>query len=96
MFPKPIKNYSPRAQLAYKIALPVALLLWLLPLLAIFMTSIRPVSDIAQGNVFGIPSSFQMFQNYGEVFAKTDAVRYLINTLLIALPTMVLSVGLAC
>ena len=96
MFPKPIKNYSPRTQLAYKIALPVALLLWLLPLLAIFMTSIRPVSDIAQGNVFGIPSSFQMFQNYSEVFAKTDAMRYLINTLLIALPTMVLSVGLAC
>ena len=96
MFPKPIKNYSAKYQLAYKLALPVALLLWLLPLLAIFMTSIRPVSDIATGNVFGIPSSFQLIQNYGEVFAKTDALRYLINTLLIALPTMVLSVGLAC
>jgi len=96
MFPKPIKNYSPKAQLAYKLMLPVALFLWLLPLLAIFMTSIRPVSDIATGNVFGIPSSFQMFQNYGEVFAKTDALKYLINTLLIALPTMILSVALAC
>lgn len=96
MFPKPIKNYSPGFQLAYKLALPIVLFLWLLPLLAIFMTSIRPVSDIAQGNVFGIPSSFQFFQNYGEVFAKTDALKYLTNTLLIALPTMVLSVGLAC
>jgi len=60
------------------------------------MTSIRPVSDIATGNVFGIPSSFQMFENYGEVFAKTDALRYLLNTLLIALPSMLLSVALAC
>ncbi len=96
MFPKPIKNYSTGFQLAYKLALPIVLFLWLLPLLAIFMTSIRPVSDIAQGNVFGIPSSFQFFQNYGEVFAKTDALKYLTNTLLIALPTMVLSVALAC
>ncbi len=96
MFPKPIKNRSASAQLAYKIALPIALLLWLLPLLAIFMTSIRPASDIAVGNVFGIPSSFQMLQNYGEVFAKTDAMRYLLNTLMIAVPTMLLSVALAC
>ena len=96
MFPKPIETYSSGRQLAYKLALPVALFLWLLPLLAIFMTSIRPASDIAIGNVFGLPSSFQLFQNYGEVFAKTDALRYLINTLLIAIPTMLLSVALAC
>ena len=96
MFPKPINNYSGGFQLAYKLALPLALFLWLLPLLAIFMTSIRPASDIAIGNVFGIPSSFQLLQNYGEVFAKTDALRYLINTLLIAVPTMIISVALAC
>lgn len=96
MFPKPIEKYSAKSRLAYNLALPVALLLWLLPLLAIFMTSIRPGSDIAVGNIFGIPSSFQFIQNYGEVFAGTDALRYLINTLLIALPTMLLSVGMAC
>ena len=96
MFPVPIEKNSAKAQAAYKLALPIALFLWLLPLLAIFMTSIRPVSDIATGNVFGIPSSFQLIQNYGEVFAKTEALQYLINTLLIALPTMVLSVGMAC
>ncbi len=96
MFPKPIEKSSVKLQRAYKLSLPIALFLWLLPLLAIFMTSIRPASDIAIGNVFGIPSSFQMLQNYGEVFAKTDAMRYLLNTLLIAFPTMVMSVGLAC
>ncbi len=96
MFPKPIANYSGGRQFAYKLAVPLVLFLWLLPLLAIFMTSIRPASDIAIGNVFGIPSSFQLLQNYGEVFAKTDALRYLLNTLLIALPTMLISVALAC
>ena len=96
MFPKPINTYSSRYQVAYKLMLPFVLFLWLLPLLAIFMTSIRPASAIAIGNVFGLPSSFQLFQNYGEVFAKTDALRYLFNTLLIAIPTMLLSVALAC
>ncbi len=96
MFPTPIEKSTSGKQWAYKLALPIALFFWLLPLLAIFMTSIRPASDIAVGNVFGFPSSFQLFQNYGEVFAKTNALQYLINTLLIAVPSMVLSVGLAC
>ncbi len=96
MFPKPIEQRSVGSRVAYNLALPIALLLWLLPLLAIFMTSIRPASDIATGNVFGLPSSFQLLQNYGEVFAKTNALRYLINTLLIAVPTMLMSVALAC
>lgn len=96
MFPRPIEKSSVVTQRAYKFSLPIALFIWLLPLLAIFMTSIRPSSDIAVGNVFGIPSSFQMFQNYAEVFSKTDAMQYLINTLIITIPTMLISVALAC
>lgn len=96
MFPRPIEQAPLAGRIAYKLMLPIALFLWLLPLLSIFMTSIRPASDIAVGNVFGIPSSFQFLQNYSEVFAKTNALRYLINTLIIAIPTMIMSVGLAC
>lgn len=96
MFPRPIEKSTPGLQWAYKLCLPIALFLWLLPLLAIFMTSIRPAEDINTGNVFGIPSSFQMLANYGEVFAKTDAMQYLINTLIITLPTVAVSVSLAC
>ena len=95
MFPRPVEKYPAWAQLSYKIILPIALVLWLLPLLAIFLTSIRPAADINTGNVFGIPSSFQMFQNYASVFAQTDAFRYLFNTLVITIPTMVVSVALA-
>ena len=96
MFPAPIEKSSPFSQIAYKMALPLALFIWLLPLLAIFMTSIRPVVAINTGNVFGIPSSFQLIANYAEVFAKTDALKYLVNTLIITLPTMVVTVALAC
>ncbi|MEM7300002.1 MAG: carbohydrate ABC transporter permease [Pseudomonadota bacterium] len=96
MFPKPIEKSTSGLQLAYKISLPFALLIWLLPLLAIFMTSIRPVADINTGNVFGIPSQFQLIQNYAEVFAKTDALQYLVNTLIITLPTVAICISLAC
>ena len=96
MFPAPIQKYPTWAQISYRIALPLALIIWLLPLIAIFLTSIRPITDINTGNVFGIPSSFDLIANYSEVFAKTSAWRYLINTLVITVPTMIMSVALAC
>ena len=96
MFPAPIEKSSAAAQTAYKLVLPIALLLWLLPLIAIFLTSIRPAVDINTGNVFGIPSEFNLIENYTAVFAQTDAWRYMVNTLIITLPTMIISVGLAC
>ncbi|MEN0002323.1 MAG: carbohydrate ABC transporter permease [Pseudomonadota bacterium] len=96
MFPRPIEKAPASSQLAYKAALPIALLVWLLPLLAIFMTSIRTAADINTGNVFGIPSEFAFFQNYWEVLSQPKALDYMLNTLIITVPTVIISVGLAC
>ena len=57
MFPRPIEKAAPPFQWMYKIALPAALFLWLLPLLGVAMTSVRPASDIASGNYFGMTCS---------------------------------------
>jgi multiple sugar transport system permease protein len=95
MFPRPIEKSSSGVQTAYKIFLPVALFIWLLPLLAIFMTSIRPGGDINAGNVFGWPSQFQLIENYYAVFAESEAATYLWNSLKITIPTVILSVSLA-
>jgi len=96
MFPRPIEKSSTGAQLAYKLALPVALIIWLLPLLAIFMTSIRPAADINTGNMFGIPSSFNMVENYVAVFTQSDALAYFWNSVKVTIPTVIISVSLAC
>jgi multiple sugar transport system permease protein len=96
MFPAPIERSSAAVQTAYKIALPIALFVWLLPLLAIFMTSIRPAADINAGNVFGWPSDFLLLQNYTAVFTQSRAGTYLLNSMLVTVPTMVISVALAC
>ena len=96
LFPKPIATRSRTYQLFYKIALPIALLIWLLPLLAIFMTSIRSSVDINTGNVFGWPSQFLLIENYTEVFNRSQAILYLKNSFMITIPTVLLSVSLAC
>jgi len=96
MFPRPLAQRSNFYQRAYKILVPVALFIWLLPLLAIFMTSIRPIVDINTGNVFGWPSEFQFLANYTEVFTRSKAVTYFVNSLKITIPTVILSVAFAC
>lgn len=96
MFPAAIEKSAAGVQLSYKLALPFALFIWLLPLLAIFMTSIRPLEDISTGNVFGIPSDFNMIENYSQVFSQTDAWRYFVNTMIITIPTVIVSLALAC
>ncbi|MFK7992541.1 MAG: carbohydrate ABC transporter permease [Granulosicoccus sp.] len=96
MFPRPIEHASPGARTGYQIMLPVALFIWLLPLLAIVLTSIRSGGDINAGNVFGWPSEFQFIQNYMAVFTQSKAGLYLWNSVKITVPTVIITVGLSC
>lgn len=95
MFPRPIQTLSPTAQWAYKIALPVLLILWLLPLIGVAMTSVRPSSDLAAGNYFGWPSALA-FDNYITVFKNTALDQYLLNSFKVTIPTVIGAVGLSC
>ena len=96
MFPRPIEQTSSRVQFTYKAMLPIALFVWLLPLIAIFMTSIRPAEDINKGNMFGWPSGFNMFDNYTRVFTESSAMQYFVNSVMITIPTVIIAVSLAC
>ena len=55
MFPKPIEKSHRVWQIGYQALLPIAMLLWLAPLLAVALFSIRPDSDFAIGNYWGDP-----------------------------------------
>ena len=96
MFPTPIQKRSRATQLTYQTLLPFALILWLLPLLAVMLFSIRPLSDFTNGNYWGMPSSFEMFTNYGRVFFDSDMPRYLLNSVFITVPTVIGAVALSC
>ncbi len=86
MFPTPIEKTSAPTRLGYKISLPIALLVWLLPLVAVMMTSVRSLGDLSQGNYWGWPNEFAILENYTQVFAATPMATYFLNSLLITLP----------
>jgi len=96
MFPTPIERAPQSAQTAYRIALPIVLILWLLPLLAVMLTSIRSAGDINAGNYWGWPTSFNMMANYTAVFANTEIGNFILNSFKITLPTVVLTLILSC
>mgnify|MGYP006270378081 FL=1 len=96
MFPTPIQSRPRAAQITYQTLLPLALILWLLPLIAVMVFSIRPFADFTQGNYWGVPSSFELVANYGAVFFQSDMPRYLWNSVLITVPTVVGAVALSC
>jgi multiple sugar transport system permease protein len=96
MFPKPIENSSAAVRTGYQAFVPIALFIWLLPMVAIFMTSVRSAEDINSGNVFGWPSEFALIENYVAVFERSEAAMYLMNSFMITVPTVIISVALAC
>ncbi|QBF30843.1 carbohydrate ABC transporter permease [Thalassococcus sp. S3] len=96
MFPKPIETQSAAAQTLYKTALPVALLLWLAPLLAVALFSVKPGADFSNANYWGLPSAFAVAENYGAVFLQSDMPRYLLNSFMITIPTVIGAVALSC
>ena len=95
MFPRPIENTAPATQLLYKVALPIALILWLLPLLGVAMTSLKPSSDLAAGNYFGLPSQIA-FSNYADVFNNSPIGKYILNSFKVTIPTVIGAVAIAC
>ncbi|WP_108126976.1 carbohydrate ABC transporter permease [Saccharospirillum mangrovi] len=95
MFPTPIQQTSPLTRISYKVALPLSIVLWLLPLFAVLMTSVRSIADINAGNYWGWPKEWMLIENYTAVFTRSNMGRYLFNSVLITVPVMVASVALA-
>lgn len=95
MFPTSVQKASAPTRLAYQIALPIALVIWLFPLIGVAVTSLRPASDLAAGNYFGVPSSIA-FGNYAAVFRDSPIGWYILNSFKVTIPTVIGAVGLSC
>lgn len=96
MFPTPIEKKSVATQTLYKIALPIALIVWLLPLLAVAMTSVRSAGDITAGNYWGWPTSFNLLENYTAIFKQTPIGQYILNSFKVTIPTVIGAVAISC
>ncbi len=95
MFPAPIQQAGLRGRVLYHVALPVSLLIWMLPLLAILLTSVRSAQDLAQGNFWGWPHGLRLVGNYTDVFTRSPMGQYLFNSVRITFPAVALTLVLS-
>jgi len=96
MFPRPIETATRPVRIAYKVALPIALIIWLLPLIAVALTSIRSAGDINAGNYWGWPTDFHLLENYTAIFENTPIGQYILNSFKVTIPTVIGAVALSC
>lgn len=95
MYPRPIPESKLLARTLYMVGVWTVLLLWLLPVLAIALTSLRTFQDVMAGNYWGWPTSFNIIGNYRAVFEQTAMVTYFRNSLLITVPAVFMVLVLA-
>ena len=88
MFPTPIQKFSLKINITYRLLLAFTLFIWLLPLLAVMMTSIRTFEDVLAGNYWTFPEKTAFISNYSEVFSDGKMARFFLNSLIITLPTV--------
>ena len=88
MFPTPIQKYSIPVNILYRVALIVILFIWLMPLIAVMLTSIRTYDDILAGNYWGWPKDIAAIENYSYIFEDGRMARYFLNSMIITLPTV--------
>lgn len=63
-------------------------LLWLLPLFAALMTSVRTMDDISINGFWSVPREL-VFTNYAEAWVEARVSRYLANSFIITIPSLI-------
>ncbi len=95
MFPTPIQKQHISLGISYRVALVFAIIIWLLPLLAIMLTSVRSTADINRANYWGVPSEIAIIENYTTVFTQTPMFRYFLNSIIITVPTVLVCITIS-
>jgi multiple sugar transport system permease protein len=95
MYPLPIDKWSPTSRTLYKVSLPIALLIWLLPMIAVLVTSMRSADELAHGNYWGWPEHLSLVANYRDALTTSPMLHYFWNSVLITVPSVIGSIVLA-
>ncbi|MBU6489329.1 MAG: carbohydrate ABC transporter permease [Burkholderiales bacterium] len=95
MFPMPVEKWKPVSRRAYQLSLPVALVIWLLPMIAVMVTSVRSTEELSEGNYWGWPKHFSLIENYREALTTSPMLHYFWNSVQITLPAVAGAIALA-
>jgi multiple sugar transport system permease protein len=95
MFPAPIANADRKTRIGYHISVWIGLVVWILPIIAIALTSIRSVQDLNAGNYWGWPTETKVIENYTKVFTSSSMLRFLLNSTVITLVSVCGAIALS-
>lgn len=89
MYPAPLEDSTPTRRLGYRIALYAATLIWMAPLIAIFMTAARSQGDLLAGNYWSWPTKLAFIDNLQAVFAASPMGKFFVNSVIVTGSTVV-------
>lgn len=95
MYPMPVHKWKPLHRALYRASLPLALIVWLLPMLAVMVTSVRSSEELMLGNYWGWPQDWSMLANYREALTSSPMLHYFWNSCLITIPSVAGAIALA-
>ena len=95
MYPMPVQKWKPVNRRLYKFSLPAALLIWLLPMIAVLITSVRSSEELSLGNYWGWPHHIAFVANYREALTTSPMLHYFMNSVLITVPAVLGAITLA-
>jgi multiple sugar transport system permease protein len=95
MFPAPIGRRARAVRTLYFAAVLGLLALWMLPLLAVALTSVRSVEDLNRGNLWGWPRDPQLLGNYVAVLTMSRMGQFVANSFLVTIPAVLGTVALS-
>jgi multiple sugar transport system permease protein len=88
MYPTPIEHAPLAGRVAYRGALYLTLLVWMLPLIAILMTALRSQGDLLAGNYWGLPAQISLVENFREIFTSSPMGMFFLNSLIVTVLTV--------
>jgi multiple sugar transport system permease protein len=88
MYPAPIQDRPAPVRAGYRVALYLAILVWIAPLVAIVMTAVRSQGDLLAGNYWGMPRQFALLDNFREIFAASPMGMFFLNSILVTVTTV--------
>jgi multiple sugar transport system permease protein len=95
MYPMPVQKWKPINRRLYKLSLPIALLIWLLPMIAVLVTSVRSSEELSLGNYWGWPQHITLVANYREALTASPMLHYFMNSVMITVPAVLGAITLA-
>ncbi|MEJ7647498.1 MAG: carbohydrate ABC transporter permease [Nakamurella sp.] len=88
----PLRRGSKKARIAIITFLVIAAILWMIPLLWTFYTSLRPFDYFKDHSYFSIGGPYN-FDNYAEAWKQAELPKFFLNSAIITIPAVILTLA---